>query len=243
MQSLPGQQRHSCRHQHGSDPAPAIHFFMQEDFRRECIADERERRGGWRDQAHVSPRERKQQAEERRLPSRPPQKKFGFPSGAAQLQSTIPPAATDRATSPTCFIARASRTSPTTEAKATATNPAPGVHVFHRCHLAAKHRLRSAVRSTQPHDSCEVSDGPSGNESHSARDQRDPQPAQRADLLMQRELRHQRQQNISQRSRRQHISEIRPGQRVHVRRKKSRAAEQCRLRPMDCSTARITLCR
>ena len=58
MQSLPGQQRHSCRHEHGSHPAPVIHFFVQEDFSRECIPDERERRGGWSDQAHVSPRER-----------------------------------------------------------------------------------------------------------------------------------------------------------------------------------------
>jgi len=28
------QQRHSRRHEHGSDPSPPVHFLMQKDFRR-----------------------------------------------------------------------------------------------------------------------------------------------------------------------------------------------------------------
>jgi hypothetical protein len=39
---LPCQQRYSRRHQKSGDPAAAIHFFMQEDFRGEGVTDEGE---------------------------------------------------------------------------------------------------------------------------------------------------------------------------------------------------------
>jgi hypothetical protein len=39
---LPCQQRYSGRHQKSGDPAAAIHFFMQEDFRGKGVTDEGE---------------------------------------------------------------------------------------------------------------------------------------------------------------------------------------------------------
>ena len=41
-QCLPCQQRYSGRHQKSGDPAAAIHFFMQEDFRGKGVTDEGE---------------------------------------------------------------------------------------------------------------------------------------------------------------------------------------------------------
>lgn len=38
----PRQQRHSPRHEQGGDPSSPVDFLMQEDFRRESIADKRE---------------------------------------------------------------------------------------------------------------------------------------------------------------------------------------------------------
>ncbi len=57
---------------------------------------------------------------------------------------------------------------------------------------------------------------PPSHETDAARNQNDPGPAQRTDLLMQRKTRYQRQQHVSQRSGRQHIGQIGPGQGVHV---------------------------
>ena len=58
---------------------------------------------------------------------------------------------------------------------------------------------------------------PSRHKPHAPRDQRNPQPAQRADLFMQHESRNQRQQHIAQGSRRQNIGEVRPGERSRIR--------------------------
>ena len=55
-----------------------------------------------------------------------------------------------------------------------------------------------------------------GNKSHASRDQSNPQPAQRADVLVQHKSRHQGQQHIAQRRCRQNISKIGPGERRHV---------------------------
>ena len=71
----------------------------------------------------------------------------------------------------------------------------------------------------------------SGHKSHATRNQRDPQPAQRTDLLVQRKLRHQRKENISQRSRRQHISEIRPRKGIHVGRKERQQKQNSNRHP------------
>jgi hypothetical protein len=60
---LTGQQGHSARHQHHSDPAPAIHFLVEEDFRGEGIADEGKRGRRRGNEADVIPGKRKQKAE------------------------------------------------------------------------------------------------------------------------------------------------------------------------------------
>ena len=57
----------------------------------------------------------------------------------------------------------------------------------------------------------------SGNKPDSSGNQRDAQPAQRTDLLVQNEPRHEGEQDIAERRGRQHIGEIGPGERVHVR--------------------------
>src|ERR1700680_2969836 len=72
---------------------------------------------------------------------------------------------------------------------------------------------------------------PSGHEPYATGDQCDPQPAQRAYLLMQYKPCHQRQQDISQRCGRQHISQVRPRERIHIRSEKGEQKENAHRYP------------
>ena len=62
---------------------------------------------------------------------------------------------------------------------------------------------------------------PASHKSHPTRNQRNPQPAQRTNMLMQHKSCDQRQQHVPQRSGRQNISKIGPGKRSHVGGKES----------------------
>src|SRR5262245_47357991 len=61
----------------------------------------------------------------------------------------------------------------------------------------------------------------SGNNSHAAADQQDANPARQRDLLMQKQLRKQCDQNVADRGRRQNKGEVSPGERDGVGGKKS----------------------
>src|ERR1700733_987432 len=61
---LARQKSHSAGHQDGGNPASAVDFLVEEEFRREGVADESKGCGGGGDEADISPRQGKEQAEE-----------------------------------------------------------------------------------------------------------------------------------------------------------------------------------
>ena len=50
--------------QHGGGPAAAVDIFFEEDFAGDGVGDQRERGGGWGDEAQVQVIEREEQREE-----------------------------------------------------------------------------------------------------------------------------------------------------------------------------------